>query len=181
MYIYGRALLKAPLSNITPCPQQAPPYGRPTTPGQNPPHNYPPPGAPQRQINFGGYSPNPTTSDAPPLPPQPNYNSYPVNGSQAHFPLPSGLNPQQQQQQQQFSSLFPYGLHQPIPVLGPVHHSNDVLGNDIDVPRLRGETSTRFSRRLLVLCVIDRWLRCQASPAPDTRFPLSVFCVSLKW
>lgn len=96
-------------------PQQTPPYGPPTIPpGQNQPNNYPPTGAPQQQANYGGYAPSPVISDAP-LPSQPNYSSYPINGSQAQLPLPSGYQGPIPQQQQ-LPSQSVYGLHQPIPV-----------------------------------------------------------------
>lgn len=93
-------------------PQQAPPQGSPTiTPGQNQPYNYPtPPGALQQHVSYAGYSPSPTSNNAP-LPPQPNYNSYPVDGSQAQLPLPGGYQRQSMPQQQQL-----YGSHQPVPV-----------------------------------------------------------------
>ncbi|KAF8555557.1 hypothetical protein OG21DRAFT_1460872 [Imleria badia] len=83
-------------------PQQAPPQGPPPQqysayppqapqgfptgpPAQNQPYNYPSaPGAPQQQVNYG-YSPSPTGNNTS-LPPQPNYDSYPADGSQAFAP-----------------------------------------------------------------------------------------------
>lgn len=88
-------------------PQQAPPYGTPIMPpGQIQLYNLPSsPNVPQQLVNYVGYSPSPPTNDTP-LPPQPNYNSYPANSSQAQLPLPSGyqreLIPPQQQSTSQY-------------------------------------------------------------------------------
>jgi len=78
-------------------PQQVPPQGPPSQQynayhPQSPPQagQYSPaPGSPQQQASYPGYSTSPTGNDAA-LPPQPNYNAYPVHGSQAPLPLPSG-------------------------------------------------------------------------------------------
>ncbi|KAH7887253.1 hypothetical protein F5I97DRAFT_2007666, partial [Phlebopus sp. FC_14] len=67
-----------PQQAYNPYPQQGPPMG------QNQPYNYPTtPSTPPQQPNYGGYSPNAPSVTNAPLPPQPNFNSYPnPNGSQ---------------------------------------------------------------------------------------------------
>ena len=98
-------------------PQQAPPQGFSTiNPGQNQLCDYnPSPAAPQQPVHYAGYSPSPTTNNAP-LPPQPNYSSHPVNGSQAQLPLPSGYQEQPIPPQHQLPPQSPYGSHQVLPV-----------------------------------------------------------------
>ncbi|KAF9226955.1 hypothetical protein BS17DRAFT_814852 [Gyrodon lividus] len=96
-------------------PQQVPAQGPAMLPmGQNQPYNYPPsPGVPQLQPNYGGYSPDAPLTNSAPLPPQPNFNSYPVNSSQSQLQLPSGYQTQPSPSQQ---LQPPYASHQSIPV-----------------------------------------------------------------
>ncbi|KIK95944.1 hypothetical protein PAXRUDRAFT_11145 [Paxillus rubicundulus Ve08.2h10] len=84
-------------------PQQISAQSPVMAPQQNHPYDHAAAsGAPQLQPNYGGYSPNAPSPNSAPLPPTPNYTSYPVNGSQSQLPLHSGYQAQQQ----------PYASHQ---------------------------------------------------------------------
>ncbi|KAF8839297.1 hypothetical protein BDN67DRAFT_781701 [Paxillus ammoniavirescens] len=88
-------------------PQQIPAQSPVIAPQQNQPYDYAAAsGAPQLQPNYGGHSPNAPSANSAHLPPQPNYTSYPVNGSQSQLPLPGGYQAQPQQ---------PYASPQHIP------------------------------------------------------------------